>query len=105
MTMTLQQAPRSGATVTKSAPARPAAKHPRRVKFPPKCGLFGGVMMTPTTYAEAVEALVSAAAARQPAAADFAAVHVLAMAASDPAVRAKITAMARVAPDGQPVRW
>ena len=89
-------APKAGA---KSAAAQ------RRVRFPAKCDLFGGVRMTPTTYAEAVDVLVRAAEARQPATADFSAVHVLAMAARDPEFREKLNALDLVGPDGQPVRW
>ena len=85
---------------------RPADRAPAKaVPFPPKCELFGGVRMTPTTYAQAVDVLIRAAEARQPATADFSAVHVLAMAARDPAFRRKMNALDLVGPDGQPVRW
>lgn len=82
------------------APAAPAA-----VAFPKKVDLFGGVQMTPTTYAEVVDVLIRCAQARQPATADFGAVHVLASAARDPGFRRTVNALDIVAPDGQPVRW
>src|SRR5687768_16471851 len=43
------------------APAAPAA-----IAFPKKVELFGGVQMTPTTYAEVVDVLIRCAQARQP---------------------------------------
>ena len=84
------------------APQSPA---PARVDFPKKVDLFGGVLMTPTTYDEVVDVLLRCARARQPATADFGAVHVLATAARDPEFRRTINALDIVAPDGQPVRW
>lgn len=75
------------------------------VRWPAKVDLFGGVMMTPTTYDEAVRTLIRAGQARQGGAADFSAVHVLSSAARDPAFRQIINALDMVAPDGQPVRW
>src|SRR5882757_10855144 len=77
----------------------------KSVAFPAKCDLFGGVRMTPTTYGETVDVLIRAAEARQPATAEFAAVHVLAMAAREPKFREVINGLDLVAPDGQPVRW
>ncbi|HEX8912270.1 MAG TPA: WecB/TagA/CpsF family glycosyltransferase [Humisphaera sp.] len=118
MSTTIQEAPRAprGADVLhmpttgpaahavpgrgKPAPARPAA-----VRFPAKVELFNGVRMTPTTYAEVVDTLIAAAKARQPAITAFAANHILSMAATDPAFRARMNDFDLVAPDGQPVRW
>lgn len=85
------------------APAPPRAG--AAVRFPRKVDLFGGVLMTPTTYDEAVDVLLRAAEAGQPATADFGAVHVLATAARDADFRATVNALDMVAPDGQPVRW
>jgi exopolysaccharide biosynthesis WecB/TagA/CpsF family protein len=75
------------------------------IQFPKKVDLFGGVRMTPTTYAEVVDVLIRCAQSRQPATADFGAVHVLATAARDGDFRRTINALDIVAPDGQPVRW
>jgi N-acetylglucosaminyldiphosphoundecaprenol N-acetyl-beta-D-mannosaminyltransferase len=91
--------------VGKTAEASSHRPSRRPVSFPPKCDLFGGVRMTPTTYDQAVDVLVRAAEARQPATADFSAVHVLSMAARDPEFRHKLNALDLVGPDGQPVRW
>jgi N-acetylglucosaminyldiphosphoundecaprenol N-acetyl-beta-D-mannosaminyltransferase len=82
-----------------------ASAAPAAVAFPEKVDLFGGVRMTPTTYAEVVDVLVRCAQARRPATADFGAVHVLASAARDAKFRETINALDIVAPDGQPVRW
>jgi exopolysaccharide biosynthesis WecB/TagA/CpsF family protein len=89
------------AVLSALAPAAPAAS----VGFPEKVALFGGVRMTPTTYDEVVDVLIRCAQARQPATADFGAVHVLATAARDGDFRRTINSLDIVAPDGQPVRW
>ena len=91
------------AVLSALAPAPDSAPAP--VPFPKKVDLFGGVKMTPTTYAEVIDVLIRCAQARQPATADFGAVHVLATAARDAAFRETINALDIVAPDGQPVRW
>jgi N-acetylglucosaminyldiphosphoundecaprenol N-acetyl-beta-D-mannosaminyltransferase len=83
----------------------PPAPAPAAVEFPKKVDLFGGVRMTPTTYDEVIDVLIRCARARQPATADFGAVHVLATAARDAEFRRTINALDIVAPDGQPVRW
>src|SRR4051812_10930832 len=106
MTMTIAPGhPRAGAAeaVRTTPPAARPAGGP--VRFPRKVDLFGGVLMTPTTYDEAVDVLLRAAEAGQPATADFAAVHVLATASRDATFRATVNALDLVAPDGQPVRW
>src|SRR5689334_9659871 len=101
MTMTTAPAPRCAGA---REPARTAAADSRRpgppVRFPRKVDLFGGVLMTPTTYDEAVDVLLRAAEAGQPATADFGAVHVLATAARDEKFRATVNALDMVAPDG-----
>jgi exopolysaccharide biosynthesis WecB/TagA/CpsF family protein len=86
------------------APAK-SARPARTVRFPAKVALFNGVLMTPTSYAEVVDVVLAAAEARRPAIAAFAANHLLATAAGDPAFRARLNAFDLVAPDGQPVRW
>src|SRR3982751_4501089 len=100
MTMTIAPAPqRAGAQqLVRTAP--PGPRHgSNAVRFPRKVDLFGGVLMTPTTYDEAVDVLLRAAEAGQSATADFAAVHVLSMASRDETFRATINALDMVAPD------
>ncbi|MDB5294138.1 MAG: hypothetical protein JWO31_121 [Phycisphaerales bacterium] len=99
MTLTLTAPARTPSAAGRAEPTRP------RVRFPAKVELFNGVRMTPTTYQEVVDVVLAAAEARQPAIAAFAANHILAMAAKDPAFRARINDFDLVAPDGQPVRW
>jgi N-acetylglucosaminyldiphosphoundecaprenol N-acetyl-beta-D-mannosaminyltransferase len=94
--------PECSMSMTLVNPGRPIG---RSVAFPAKVELFNGVQMTPTNYTEVVDTLIAAARARQPALAAFAANHILAMAACDPAFRARMNDFDLVAPDGQPVRW
>lgn len=64
-----------------------------------------GVGVHPTSYAEAVEAIVSAARDRRSFAVSALAVHGVMMGATDPAHRLRLNQFDLVTPDGQPVRW
>ena len=72
--------------------------------WPVKKELFG-VQISPTSYEEAIEPIMTAARDRQSAVVTFLPVHGLVTAAQDSDYRAKINAFDIVAPDGQPVRW
>ncbi len=74
------------------------------VQWPFKHDLLG-VLVSGTTYDQALEAIVQAARQGAPAIVSFAAVHAVVSASRDPALRAKMNRFAIVAPDGQPVRW
>jgi exopolysaccharide biosynthesis WecB/TagA/CpsF family protein len=64
-----------------------------------------GVLVSPTTYAEATEAILTAAQDRTGAVVSCHAVHAIVTAAGDPALREKVNQFQMITPDGQPVRW
>jgi N-acetylglucosaminyldiphosphoundecaprenol N-acetyl-beta-D-mannosaminyltransferase len=76
----------------------PAADWPR------KLDLFG-IGISPTTYAEAVEVILTAAEERRSAIVACQAVHAVVTAAGDPVLRERVNDFELVTPDGQPVRW
>jgi N-acetylglucosaminyldiphosphoundecaprenol N-acetyl-beta-D-mannosaminyltransferase len=64
-----------------------------------------GVLVDPTSYAEATEAVLSAAREGRPFALTALAVHGVMTGVHDPAYNALLNSFDLVAPDGQPVRW
>lgn len=82
---------------------RPAASQPA-VKWPPKFDLFG-VQVSAVTCDEACDAILSAAARREPAVVSAFSVHALIEAATAPELAKRANRFALIAPDGQPVRW
>ena len=64
-----------------------------------------GVLVSRTTYADAVDTLIRAARSRVPLVAAATSVHGLTMAAIDPEFGAILNSFDLVTPDGQPVRW
>ena len=64
-----------------------------------------GVLISPTTYDEAVATVVAAVRGRQPAIVSLHAVHALVTAAGDSRLRNAVNQFHMIAPDGQPVRW
>jgi exopolysaccharide biosynthesis WecB/TagA/CpsF family protein len=74
------------------------------IAWPRKYDLFG-VQVSATNYAEAVEALTSAAQQGLPAVASFQAVHAVITASGDARLREIVNSFDIVGPDGQPVRW
>lgn len=64
-----------------------------------------GVLVSRTTYDDAVRSLIQAALQGAPIVAAATSVHGLAMAATDPEFRAILNSFGLVTPDGQPVRW
>jgi exopolysaccharide biosynthesis WecB/TagA/CpsF family protein len=92
--------------VYQSVARAPAAKRhsPGVVHWPARRDVFG-VLVSPTTYEEAVDVILHAARQQQPAAVSLHAAHAVVTASDDPALRAKVNRFQMVAPDGQPVRW
>ena len=86
------------------SPQEPLAEGAERVSWPPKVDLFG-IGMTPTTYDEATEAILAAAARREPAVVACQAVHAVMTACGDPELKRRVNAFEMLTPDGQPVRW
>lgn len=74
------------------------------VRWPPRFDLFG-VQVSATTYDEAVDAIVAAVRASQPAVVSLHAAHALVTAANDPTLNQRVNHFQIIAPDGQPVRW
>lgn len=66
---------------------------------------MAGVLVSRTTYADAVNSLIQAARARVPLVAAATSVHGLTLAAIDPEFGAVLNSFELVTPDGQPVRW
>jgi len=64
-----------------------------------------GVLVSRTTYSEAVDSLIQAARKGVPLQAAATSVHGLSIAAIDPAFGAVLNSFDLVTPDGQPVRW
>jgi exopolysaccharide biosynthesis WecB/TagA/CpsF family protein len=64
-----------------------------------------GVLVSSTTYADAVDSLIQAALARAPLLAAATSVHGLTLAARDSKFGAVLNSFDLVTPDGQPVRW
>lgn len=64
-----------------------------------------GVLVSRTSYSDAVESLIQAARARVPVLAAATSVHGLTLAAIDPEFGAILNSFELVTPDGQPVRW
>jgi exopolysaccharide biosynthesis WecB/TagA/CpsF family protein len=85
-------------------PQEPLAADAARVPWPRKVDLFG-IGMTPTTYDEATEAILAAAARRESAVVACQAVHAVMTACSDPELKRRVNAFEMLTPDGQPVRW
>ena len=77
-----------------------AAAIPLPVRLP-----VAGVLVSRTTYAEAVSSLVEAARAGVPLHAAATSVHGLTIAAIDPGFGRVLNSFELVTPDGQPVRW
>jgi exopolysaccharide biosynthesis WecB/TagA/CpsF family protein len=77
---------------------RPALAWPRKVD------LFG-IGISPTTYDEAVEAILDAASRREPAVVACQAVHAVMTACGDPVLKQRVNQFEMLTPDGQPVRW
>lgn len=74
------------------------------LSWPPKYDVIG-VGVSSTSYDEAVDSILAAAAQRSPAVVSLHAVHAVVTASSDPQLREAVNAFEIVAPDGQPVRW
>src|SRR5262245_25835034 len=74
------------------------------VRWPRKVDLLG-VGVSATSYDEAAEAILRAAAQGVPGVVSCTAVHAIVTASGDPALRAKVNTFDLVTPDGQPVRW
>ncbi|HET6878915.1 MAG TPA: WecB/TagA/CpsF family glycosyltransferase [Pirellulales bacterium] len=89
-------------------PTKPADKQPSvgsaALPWPKKLDLFG-VGISPTTYAEAVELILSAAEERLAAVVACQAVHAVVTAGADHVLRERVASFELVTPDGQPVRW
>ena len=82
-----------------------AAEATRRpAQWPAQVDIFG-VQCTPTSYAEATEAIVRAGDENQPGVVSCHAVHALITASGDPELRRMVNTFDMVTPDGQPVRW
>ncbi|HEV3025028.1 MAG TPA: WecB/TagA/CpsF family glycosyltransferase [Pirellulales bacterium] len=81
-----------------------AGTTPAAPVWPQKVDLFG-VGVSVTTYDEAVELVLDAAARRQSAVVACQAVHAVVTASRDAALREMVNAFELVTPDGQPVRW
>ena len=64
-----------------------------------------GALVSPTTYAEVVTAVIGAAEARRPLSVTAAAVHAVMVAVLDRRFRSRLNRLDIVTPDGQPVRW
>jgi exopolysaccharide biosynthesis WecB/TagA/CpsF family protein len=64
-----------------------------------------GVLVDPTTYAEATDAVIAAARDGRPFALTALAVHGVMTGVQDRAQAARLNALDLVTPDGQPVRW
>lgn len=64
-----------------------------------------GVLVSTTTYDEAVELIILAAKCRRPSVVSLHAVHALVTASSEDRLRAAVNEFDMLAPDGQPVRW
>jgi N-acetylglucosaminyldiphosphoundecaprenol N-acetyl-beta-D-mannosaminyltransferase len=64
-----------------------------------------GVLVDPTSYVEATEAVLSAAREGRPFALTALAVHGVMTGVQDQAYKARLNAFDLVTPDGQPVRW
>ncbi len=89
-------------TVEAQPAARPADE--RAVAWPRKVDLFG-VGVSPTTYDEAVAAVLRAATAGASGVVACQAVHAIVTASDDPVLRDAVNSFDLVTPDGQPVRW
>jgi N-acetylglucosaminyldiphosphoundecaprenol N-acetyl-beta-D-mannosaminyltransferase len=74
------------------------------VRWPAKRDLFG-VSVSPTSYDEAMEAIIAAGASRSGGVATFLAVHGIVSAATNEEYRERVNRCQIVAPDGQPVKW
>ncbi|HUF65662.1 MAG TPA: WecB/TagA/CpsF family glycosyltransferase [Gemmatimonadaceae bacterium] len=64
-----------------------------------------GVRIAAVDYEAATEAVLAAAAKRQPMSLTCAAVHAIALSAKDRACRHRLNSFDLIVPDGQPVRW
>src|SRR5579872_107620 len=76
----------------------------KSVRWPVKRDLFG-VNVSPTSYDEAMEAIIAAGANRSGGVATFLAVHGIVSAATNEEYRERVNRCQIVAPDGQPVKW
>lgn len=76
----------------------------RKTQWPRKRSLFG-VLVSETTYDEAVATVIAAAKSREAGVASFFAAHAVVTAALDETLRGEVNQFDLVAPDGQPVRW
>src|SRR5206468_1580563 len=76
------------------------AEIPLAARYP-----VAGVLVSRTTYSDAVSSLIQAAHARLPLLAAATSVHGLTLAAMDPEFGAILNSFEIVTPDGQPVRW
>lgn len=87
-------------------PVQATVEQPREqaLTWPKKFDVLG-VKVSATAYEPAVDALMAAAHAGQPALATFLPVHGLVTAATDALYCARINQFDLVGPDGQPVRW
>lgn len=74
------------------------------IAWPRKLDLFG-VLVSRTSYSEAVEVALAAARLRIPAVISCHAVHAIITASNDSELRAKVNRFDMITPDGQPVRW
>jgi exopolysaccharide biosynthesis WecB/TagA/CpsF family protein len=81
-----------------------ATHSPPTTRWPARHDLFG-VLVSPTTYDEAIEVILQAAQNGEPAVVSLHAAHAIVTASDDPALRDKVNRFQMVAPDGQPVRW
>lgn len=96
--------PATTGTTARKSPARTASRARRSSAWPPKYNLFG-VWISAVTYADVVEAVISAAREHRSAVAGFFAVHAVITSSRDAALREKVNEFDMIAPDGQPVRW
>lgn len=74
------------------------------VNWPVKRSIFG-LLVSPTTYDEAVESIMTAAERRTPAVVSCHAVHALMTFSSDQELCSLANSFEMITPDGQPVRW
>jgi len=74
------------------------------VTWPAKVDLFG-VQVTPTTYEEATDTIITAGRQRQPSIVSCHAVHAIVTFSDDAELREKVNTFDMITPDGQPVRW
>ncbi len=95
-------------TLTELPPVGKAIEEPVAydsiVEWPEKRSVFG-LLVSPTTYDEAVESILAAAKTHTQAVVSCHAVHALMTFSGDQELRAIANTFEMITPDGQPVRW